>query len=72
MPATAAGAGGMAGDQYAAERQLLLDAQQRGVVYVMGRSHLRPEPGSSWFKVRAGAWRERPLWQAAGCRALLV
>ena len=60
----------MEGDQYAAERQLLLDAQQRGVVYVMGRSHLRPEPGSSWFKVRAGAWWERPRWQVAGCPTL--
>lgn len=37
-------------DRYAAERQLLLAARQRGVVFLLGRSSLRAEPGSSWLK----------------------
>ncbi len=38
-------------DRYAAERQLLLAARQRGIVFLLGRSSLRAEPGSNWLKV---------------------
>ncbi|KAL4425077.1 hypothetical protein ABPG77_010391 [Micractinium sp. CCAP 211/92] len=38
-------------DRYAAERQLLLAARQRGIVFLLGRSSLRADPGSNWLKV---------------------